>query len=157
MLLTVGRSYLGNDVTHSTLLDRACACSYENLHKYRSYRVSNAAPCYAAGRSSACRPRRCRGSVSGSTPPPCSPWCSACSCSRPRRWSLTDSGRRTTRTSARYARPTLPVQHDPDGRAGRVVVARTFVLKFSLLLNCWKKIVSRQLLPRDHYCNEIIK
>ena len=24
MLLTVGRSYVGNDVTHSTLLDRAC-------------------------------------------------------------------------------------------------------------------------------------
>ena len=38
MLLTVGRSYVGNDVTHSTLLDRACACSYENLPKYRSYR-----------------------------------------------------------------------------------------------------------------------
>ena len=41
--LTVGRSYVGNDVTHSTLLDRACACSYENLPKYRSYRVSNTA------------------------------------------------------------------------------------------------------------------
>ena len=41
MLLTVGRSYVRNDVTHSTLLDRACACSYENLPKYRSYRVSN--------------------------------------------------------------------------------------------------------------------
>ena len=40
VLLTVGRSYVGNDVTHSTLLDRACACSYENLPKYRSYRVS---------------------------------------------------------------------------------------------------------------------
>ena len=24
VLLTVGRSYVGNDVTHSTLLDRAC-------------------------------------------------------------------------------------------------------------------------------------
>ena len=44
VLLTVGRSYVGNDVTHSTLLDRACACSYENLPKYRSYRVSNTAP-----------------------------------------------------------------------------------------------------------------
>ena len=44
VLLTVGRSYVGNDVTHSTLLDRACAYSYENLPKYRSYRVSNAAP-----------------------------------------------------------------------------------------------------------------
>ena len=37
VLLTVGRSYVGNDVTHST-------CSYENLPKYRSYRVSNTAP-----------------------------------------------------------------------------------------------------------------
>ena len=45
VLLTVGRSYVGNDVTHSTLLDRACTCSYENLPKYRSYRVSNTAPC----------------------------------------------------------------------------------------------------------------
>ena len=45
VLLTVGRSYVGNDVTHSTLLDRAGACSYENLPKYRSYRVSNTAPC----------------------------------------------------------------------------------------------------------------
>ena len=46
VLLTVGRSYVGNDVTHSTttLLDRAGACSYENLPKYRSYRVSNTAP-----------------------------------------------------------------------------------------------------------------
>ena len=44
MLLTVGRSYVGNDVTPSTLLDRACACYYENLPKYRSYRVSNTAP-----------------------------------------------------------------------------------------------------------------
>ena len=44
VLLTVGRSYVGNDVTPSTLLDRACACSYENLPKYRSYRVSNTAP-----------------------------------------------------------------------------------------------------------------
>ena len=40
----VGRSYVGNDVTHSTLLDGACACSYKNLPKYRSYRVSNTAP-----------------------------------------------------------------------------------------------------------------
>ena len=42
VLLTVGRSYVGNDVTHST----AGACSYENLPKYRSYRVrvSNTAP-----------------------------------------------------------------------------------------------------------------
>ena len=39
----VGRSYVGNDVTHSPLLDRACACSYKNLPKYRSYRVSNTA------------------------------------------------------------------------------------------------------------------
>ena len=44
MLLTVGRSYVGNDVTYLTLLDRAGACSYENLPKYRSYRVSNTAP-----------------------------------------------------------------------------------------------------------------
>ena len=44
VLLAVGRSYVGNDVTHSTLLDRAGACSYENLPKYRSYRVSNTAP-----------------------------------------------------------------------------------------------------------------
>ena len=44
MLLTVGRSYVGNNVTHSTLLDRACTCSYTNLPKYRSYRVSNMAP-----------------------------------------------------------------------------------------------------------------
>ena len=44
VLLTVGRSYVGNDVTNSTLLDRACACSYENLPKYRSYRVGNTAP-----------------------------------------------------------------------------------------------------------------
>ena len=27
VLLTVGRSYIGNDITHVTLLDRACACS----------------------------------------------------------------------------------------------------------------------------------
>ena len=45
VLLTVGRSYVGNDVTHATLLDRAGTCSYENLPKYRSYRVSNTAPC----------------------------------------------------------------------------------------------------------------
>ena len=44
VLLTVGRSYVGNDVTRSALLDRACACSYQNLPKYRSYRVSNTAP-----------------------------------------------------------------------------------------------------------------
>ena len=44
VLLTVGRSYVGNDVTHSTLLDRAGMCSYANLPKYRSYRVSNTAP-----------------------------------------------------------------------------------------------------------------
>ena len=44
VLLTIGRSYVGNDVTHSTLLDRAGACSYENLPKYPSYRVSNTAP-----------------------------------------------------------------------------------------------------------------
>ena len=44
VLLTVRRSYVGNDVTHSTLLDRAGACSYENLPKYRSYRVSNTVP-----------------------------------------------------------------------------------------------------------------
>ena len=42
LLLTVGRSYEGIDVTHSTLL--ACACSYENLPKYRSYRVRYTAP-----------------------------------------------------------------------------------------------------------------
>ena len=36
VVLTVGRTYVGNDVMHSTLLDRACACSYENLPKYRS-------------------------------------------------------------------------------------------------------------------------
>ena len=44
VFLTVGRSYVRNDVAHSTLLDRAGACSYENLPKYRSYRVSNTAP-----------------------------------------------------------------------------------------------------------------
>ena len=44
VLLTVGLSYVGNDVTRSTLLDTACACSYENLPKYRSYRVSNTTP-----------------------------------------------------------------------------------------------------------------
>ena len=44
VLLTVGRSYVGNDVAHSTLLDRACAFSYKNLPKYRSYRGSNTAP-----------------------------------------------------------------------------------------------------------------
>ena len=45
VLLTVGWSYVGNDITRSMLLDRACACSYENLPKYRPYRVSNTAPC----------------------------------------------------------------------------------------------------------------
>ena len=44
VLLTVGRSYVGNYVTHSTLLDRACACSYKNLPKSRSYRVRNTGP-----------------------------------------------------------------------------------------------------------------
>ena len=44
VLLTVGRSYVGNYVARSTLLDRACACSYKNLPKYRSYRISNTAP-----------------------------------------------------------------------------------------------------------------
>ena len=46
VLLTVGlgRSYVGNDVTHSVLLNRACACSYENLPKYRSYGVSDTSP-----------------------------------------------------------------------------------------------------------------
>ena len=45
--VTNGRTiHIGNDVTHSTLLpvDRACACSYENPPKYRSYRVTNTAP-----------------------------------------------------------------------------------------------------------------
>ena len=49
----VGWSYVGNDVTHSTLLDRACACSYENLPKYRSYRVNNTTPRTKAGVNSA--------------------------------------------------------------------------------------------------------
>ena len=44
VILMVGRSYVGNDGARSTLLDRACACSYENLPKYRSYRVRNTAP-----------------------------------------------------------------------------------------------------------------
>ena len=44
MILMVGRSYVGNDVTRSTLSDTACACSYENLPQYRSYHVSNTAP-----------------------------------------------------------------------------------------------------------------
>ena len=44
VLRTVGCSYVGNDVTHSTLLDRVCAGSYKTLPKYRSYRVSNTAP-----------------------------------------------------------------------------------------------------------------
>ena len=30
VLLTVGRSYVGNDVTRSKLFDRASMCSYEN-------------------------------------------------------------------------------------------------------------------------------
>ena len=50
VLLTVGRSYVGIDARHSTLLDMASACSYENLPKYRSYRVSSTAPlapCYS--------------------------------------------------------------------------------------------------------------
>ena len=34
VLLTVGRSYVGNYITHSTLLDRACVCSYKNLPEY---------------------------------------------------------------------------------------------------------------------------
>ena len=42
VLLTVGRSYVGNDDPHSALLDRAC--SYENLPKCRSYRISSTAP-----------------------------------------------------------------------------------------------------------------
>ena len=54
MLLTVGRSYVGNDVTHSTLLDRACAYSYENLPKYRSYGVSNTAPTIMSGMHFVC-------------------------------------------------------------------------------------------------------
>ena len=33
VLLTVGRSYVGNDVARSTLSGRACACSYENFPK----------------------------------------------------------------------------------------------------------------------------
>ena len=42
----VGRSYVGNDVTHSTLLARVCAVRRARLPtkiflKYRSYRVSN--------------------------------------------------------------------------------------------------------------------
>ena len=44
VLLTVGWSYVRNDVTLLTLLDRMCACSYENLPIYHSYRVSNTAP-----------------------------------------------------------------------------------------------------------------
>ena len=44
VVLTAGRSCAGNDVAHSTLLDRVCACSYENLPKYRSYRVRNTVP-----------------------------------------------------------------------------------------------------------------
>ena len=45
VLPTVGRSYVGNDVTHSMLLDRACACFYDDRPKYRlSFRVSTTAP-----------------------------------------------------------------------------------------------------------------
>ena len=44
VLLTVGRSYVGNDITRPMLLDRACACSYENFPKYRCQRVSKTAP-----------------------------------------------------------------------------------------------------------------
>ena len=36
MLLTVGRTYVGNDVTYSTLLDRAGPFPYENLPECRS-------------------------------------------------------------------------------------------------------------------------
>ena len=47
VLLTVGWSYVGNDVTHSTLLDRTGACSYENLPKDRlsSLKVSSVFLC----------------------------------------------------------------------------------------------------------------
>ena len=45
ILLTVQRSYVGNDVTCSVLLDRACACSYNNLPECCSYWVSNTAAC----------------------------------------------------------------------------------------------------------------
>ena len=44
VLLTVGRAYLGNDVTHSTLLDRECTCPYGNLPKCHSYRISSTVP-----------------------------------------------------------------------------------------------------------------
>ena len=40
VLTTVGRSYIGYDVTRSTLLDRACACSCKNFPKRHSYCVS---------------------------------------------------------------------------------------------------------------------
>ena len=50
VLLTVGRSYVGNHVTHSTLVVRAGGCSYQNLPKYRSYRVSNTAPGHSVNR-----------------------------------------------------------------------------------------------------------
>ena len=59
-LLTEGRSYVGNDVARSTLLDRACACSYENLPKYRSYRVSKTAPCSGWCTAVHVAVRRCR-------------------------------------------------------------------------------------------------
>ena len=35
-----------NNVIQSTLLDRACTCSYKNLPRYRSYVVSNTAACW---------------------------------------------------------------------------------------------------------------
>ena len=44
VLLTVRRSYVGNDAKHSALLDRACACSYENLPRYNFFGVSKTAP-----------------------------------------------------------------------------------------------------------------
>ena len=34
VLLTVGRSYVGKDITHSTLLDTAYACSYTAMVKF---------------------------------------------------------------------------------------------------------------------------
>ena len=49
--ITNGRTVLGrkrrahSTLLDRTLLDRACACSYKNLHKYRSYRVSNTTRC----------------------------------------------------------------------------------------------------------------
>ena len=56
VLLTVRRSYVGRDVTHSTLLDRACACSCKNLPKYIvPIALSQAAAC--SSRASVCRPQ----------------------------------------------------------------------------------------------------